>query len=194
MKKLFAILAVFAVVFSLAACGGKGDIKETAPTTSLTFDDGILIAATEYYDALVDGDTARLKKSMSSIIEKRIEKADPFAGLSDEEISKNEAEYSIDFSDSDAFYAYFAAVMTYKGNVTGITASKVIKCENLSADELEKAKKRIEQEGITGFSITDYTTAEIEVLITYADGSTETDSQFLSFVKENGVWKVFPET
>lgn len=190
MKKLFAILTVLALLSGLTACDGKNN----EATTAISYDDAVLLAATEYYDAIIDWDAARLKNAMSAIFAKRLELADPFADLPAEEKAANEAEYGIDFSDPDAFYSYFAVLMTDSGNITGIRVLKVINYEKLPAAEITELKDKLAEEGISDIGITDYSTAEIEILITYADGTTETDNQYISFVKENGEWKVFPET
>ncbi len=174
--------------------GNADDGAEVTPPPAEETDDAALnAAATAYYDALLSGNGTKVKNSMSAIYEKMLATEDPFAEYTAEEKAQAEAELGISFSDPDAFYAFYAAmIMSETGDVTSIKVES-IDYEKLPADEVATMDEDLAAEGITGLNITDCAEAEVTIVITYADGTTENVTQYLSFIKENGSWKAFPE-
>ncbi len=173
--------------------GGRAD-GDTEVTPAPESDDAAInAAAAAYYNAIISGDGAEIKNSMSAIFEKMLEGEDPFADYTAEEKAEAEAEFGISFSDPNAFYAFYAAMIKAEtGDISDIKVS-AIDYEKLSVDEVATMNDDLAAEGITGLNITDCAEAEVEIAITFADGTVENDVQYITFIEENGSWKVFPD-
>ncbi len=173
--------------------GGSSDDNAEGIPAPESDDAAINAAATAYYDAIVSGDGAAIKNSMSSIFEKILESEDPFADYTAEEMAEAEAEFGISLSGPNAFYAFYAAMIKAEtGDISDIDVTAV-DYEKLSADEVATMNSDLAAEGITGLNITDCAEAEVKIEITFADGTVENDVQYITFIEENGSWKVFPD-
>lgn len=170
-----------------------GDTEVTLAPAPESDDAAIDAAAAAYYNAVVSGDGAEIKNSMSAIFEKMLEGEDPFADYTAEEKAEAEAEFGVSFSDPNVFYAFYAAMIKAEtGDISDIKVS-AIDYEKLSADEVATMNDDLAAEGITGLNITDCAEAEVEIAITFADGTVENDVQYVTFIEENGSWKAFPD-
>lgn len=173
--------------------GGSSDDNAEGIPAPESDDAAINVAATAYYDAIVSGDGAAIKNSMSSIFEKILESEDPFADYTAEEMAEAEAEFGISLSGPNAFYVFYAAMIKAEtGDISDIDVTAV-DYEKLSADEVATMNSDLAAEGITGLNITDCAEAEVKIEITFADGTAENDVQYITFIEENGSWKVFPD-
>lgn len=153
----------------------------------------IKTAATAYYTAVVTTNGAGVRSSMSGIFEQFLQMENPLEGLTDEEIAVAEALYGVSLSGPDAFYTYFA-IMTKEElgepvniNVDGVTYEK------FTAEEVNEFNGELSAEGISGILITDVAEAEVEVTMTFDDGTTSSDVAYITFIEENGSWKAFPD-
>lgn len=155
-------------------------------------DAAITAAASAYYTALVSGNGARVNRAMSDIFEVIIESDDPFADLSAEDKAEAEDMYGISFSDPNAFYAYYAAMMLEDSGIVDLQVTSV-EYEKFSADDIATMNSDLISDGITGINITDCAEAEVELVVTYDDGTEEIETQYITFLKENGSWKAFPD-
>lgn len=150
-------------------------------------------AATAYYTAIVTANGSAVKSSMSEVLDKFIQAENPLEGMTDEEISAFEELYNVSLSGPDAFYTCFALMTKEElGEPVNIRVT-AIDYEKYAEDEVALLNDEMAAEGITGVTITDFAEAEVEVVITYGDGTTSEETQFMSFVEENGAWKAFPE-
>lgn len=173
--------------------GGSSDDNAEGIPAPESDDAAINAAATAYYDAIVSGDGAAIKNSMSTIFEKILESEDPFADYTAEEMAEAEAEFGISLSGPNAFYSFYAAMIKAEtGDISDIEVTAV-DYEKLSADEVATMNSDLAAEGITGLNITDCAEAEVKIEITFADGTVENDVQYITFIEENGSWKVFPD-
>lgn len=173
--------------------GGSSDDNAEGIPAPESDDAAINAAATAYYDAIVSGDGAAIKNSMSSIFEKILESEDPFADYTAEEMAEAEAEFGISLSGPNDFYVFYAAMIKAEtGDVSDIEVTAV-DYEKVSADEVATMNSDLAAEGITGLNITDCAEAEVKIEITFADGTVENDVQYITFIEENGSWKVFPD-
>lgn len=173
--------------------GGSSDDNAEGIPAPESDDAAINAAATAYYDAIVSGDGAAIKNSMSTIFEKILESEDPFADYTAEEMAEAEAEFGISLSGPNAFYVFYAAMIKAEtGDISDIEVTAV-DYEKLSADEVATMNSDLAAEGISGLNITDCAEAEVKIEITFADGTVENDVQYITFIEENGSWKVFPD-
>lgn len=149
-------------------------------------------AATAYYTAIVTANGAALKSSMTEIFDQFIQIENPLDGMTDEEIASVELLYGVSLSDPDAFYTFYA-LMTKEdlGDPVNIEVA-AIDYEKFAEDEVAAFNGEIAADGIT-IAITNFAEAEVKIVITYDDGTTAEETQYVSFVEENGAWKVFPE-
>lgn len=173
--------------------GGSSDDNAEGIPAPESDDAAINAAAIAYYDAIVSGDGAAIKNSMSTIFEKILESEDPFADYTAEEMAEAEAEFGISLSGPNAFYVFYAAMIKAEtGDISDIDVTAV-DYEKLSADEVATMNSDLAAEGISGLNITDCAEAEVKIEITFADGTVENDVQYITFIEENGSWKVFPD-
>lgn len=171
----------------------------------IDFDDDIVVdpvdpeeaaintAATAYYTAVVTANGAALKNSMSDIFDQMLGAEDPLGGMTTEEISAFEELYNVSLSGPDAFYICFALMTKEElGDPVNIRVT-AIDYEKFTEDDVAAFNNELVADGITGLTITDYAEAEVEIMLTFEDGTTSEDTHYVSFIEENGAWKAFPD-
>lgn len=164
----------------------------TPPAVTGNEEAEIKAAASAYFNAMASYNGAAVKNSLSAVFAAMLEQEDILAGITAEQLAQKEAEFGVTLTDSYAEYTVFAlGIMSDVGDVAAVQIGDIT-YEKLPASEMADFNAEIATLGVTGINITEVVDAEIEIYITFADGSTDTDIQYISFLKENGAWKAFP--
>ncbi len=164
----------------------------TPPVATNNEDAQLKAAANAYYTAMASYNGAGVKNSLSALFTVTYDQQDVLAGITAAQIAEKEAEFGVNLSDAYAGYTVFAlSVMTEVGDVASVQVTD-IRYEKIDASEIADLNAQYANSGVTGVYVSDYAEGEVDLFITFADGTTNVESQDLLFAKENGTWKVFP--
>lgn len=164
----------------------------TPPVATNNEDAQLKAAANAYYTAMASYNGAGVKNSLSALFTVMYDQQDVLAGITAEQLAQKEAEFGVTLTDSYAEYTVFAlSVMTGVGDVASVQVTD-IRYEKIDASEIADLNAEYVNSGVTGVYVSDYAEGEVDIFVTFADGTTTVESQEFAFAKENGTWKVFP--